>query len=151
MIGGIDTDLLKEIRLEFGYSVMDIKNALVSSNNNKDVALNILKNFGDNKRKERKATCGAVSSYVHGERKVAVIIEVNCETDFVARTDDFKKFVKELMLQIVFSRPDDVDDLMNQKYIRDEGITIRDLYQEISNKTKENIVVKRFMVYELGE
>jgi elongation factor Ts len=103
------------------------------------------------KRAGKEANQGLVETYVHNEGKIGVMVEVNCETDFVARTDDFKKFVHELAMQIAAMKPKDVDELLTQTYIRDQEKTIKDLLKETLAKTGENIKIKRFCRYELGK
>lgn len=146
-------DRMKKIKrlMSIGYGAMDCKKALEQSDDDEQAALSLLRCKGSiDNRLDRETTCGCVASYIHNDR-LGVIIEVNCETDFVARTEEFKTFVKELMLQIASARPGTVRDLMGQKYIRDESKCISDLYKEIVNKTKENIVIQRFDVYKMGE
>src|SRR5688572_24463995 len=99
---------LKKIREETGYGVMDIRKALLESRGDEKKALELLKKWGierSESKKERETKAGSVTSYIHGEGKVGVLLELLCETDFVARTDDFKSLAHELCLQISSMNP----------------------------------------------
>lgn len=143
-----------EMRNETGLGVMDIKNALEKAKGDKKKALEILsKESGAKmeKRSGRATSQGKIGAYVHGEGKTACLVEVNCETDFVAKADDFNNFVKELTLQIISMNPENVEELLGQDYVKDGSKKISDLLKEIIAKTGENIVIKRFVVYRIGE
>lgn len=103
------------------------------------------------KKVGREAKQGVITSYIHANGKIGVLVEVNCETDFVARTDDFQTLVKEISMQIAAMDPKSVKELLKQEYIRDMSITIEELVKRLIGKVGENIVVKRFIRYELGE
>lgn len=160
-------DDIKRLRDESGAGVMDCKRALEDAGGELDKARALLRERGIAKaerRAGREAGQGMVHAYVHGDR-VGALVEVNCETDFVARTDDFKNLVHEVAMQVASMAPlyvsrEDMpegseDDphqvvLMEQDYIRDNHKTIRDLVQEAIAKTGENIRVNRFVRFELG-
>lgn len=145
---------VQKIREETGLGVMDIRNALEKANGDKEKALEILKEKAGDKMEKRvgRATSqGKIGTYVHGDGKSAVMVEVNCETDFVAKNEDFINFIKELTLQIISMNPENVEDLLKQDFVKDPSKTINDLLKEIIAKTGENVVVKRFVVYKLGE
>ena len=91
-----------------------------------------------------------IDSYIHGG-KVGVLLELLCETDFVARTDDFKSLSHELCLQIASMNPKDVKTLLSQEYIRDPKIKIGDLVKQTIGKLGENIIISRFTRYQLGQ
>jgi elongation factor Ts len=161
-------DSIKRLREETGAGIMDCKRALEDSGGDIEKAKGLLRERGIARaegRANRVASQGLVHSYIHGDR-VGALVEVNCETDFVARTDDFKALVHEIAMQVasmnpqVVSKedlpPDDERDpkdvaLLEQPYIRDNHRTIRDLVQETIAKTGENIRVNRFVRYELGQ
>ncbi|MBI2448095.1 translation elongation factor Ts [Candidatus Microgenomates bacterium] len=149
----ISTKDVQTIREETGLGVMDIKNALEEAGGDKVKALEILKSkAGDKmvKRADRATGQGKIGAYVHGDGKSAVLVEVGCETDFVAKNEDFSNFVKELTLQIISMKPNDVEELLAQDFIKDSGKKISDLLKELISKTGENIVIKRFVVYQVG-
>ncbi|TSC74917.1 MAG: elongation factor T [Parcubacteria group bacterium Gr01-1014_30] len=97
---------------------------------------------------EKALNQGVVESYIHSNRKVGVLLELRCETDFVARTDEFKTLAHELCLQVAALNPKK-SELMGQPWIKDAAKTIKDLITEYAEKLGENIVVKRFIRYEL--
>lgn len=145
--------ILKKIREETGYGVMDIKKALLDSKGDEKKAIELLRKWGierSESKKERETKAGAISSYIHGEGKVGVLLELLCETDFVARTEDFKHLAHEICLQISSMNPKDVSDLLNQEYIRDPKNKISDLIKAAIGKLGENITLARFSRFALG-
>jgi len=103
-----DNNLIKELREISGAGIMDIKDALAEGGDDKDKALEILRKKGVakmSKKADRVAKEGIIESYIHGAGRIGVLVEVNCETDFVARTDDFKALARELALHIAASNP----------------------------------------------
>jgi elongation factor Ts len=194
----ITADAVKELRERTGAGFMDCKNALVEADGDVDKAIALLRDRGlaaAAKKAGREASEGAISSYIHIGGKVGVLIEVNCETDFVARTDEFQKLVKDLAVQVagmapryvdvdaipeadleakkaelamsdtVTSKPEDIRpkivegqlkkwyaevSLYDQPF-RDEDRTVRELITEAIATIGENIRVRRFTRYALGE
>ncbi len=127
------------------------KKALDEAKGDFDKAIALIKKQGFAKAREkegRETKAGLVKAYVHNDR-VGALVEVNCETDFVARSEPFQELARHLAMQIVAMNPEDVDELLAQPYIRDEATTINDLIKEVILKTGENIKVKRFVRYEL--
>lgn len=115
----------------------------------KAVALVKEKGFAKAAEKESRETkAGLIKAYVHNDR-VGAILELNCETDFVARSDPFRELAHNLVMQIVAMDPKDIDELLTQPYIRDESVVINDLVKEVILKTGENIKIGRFVRYEL--
>lgn len=144
---------VKKLREATEMSIMDIKSALTESNGNFDQAREILKKRGAEisaKKSDRVAGEGLVESYSH-QGRIGVLVEVNSETDFVARNPEFKELAHELALQISAMNPTDVEDLLEQEYIRDASQKVRDLLQQKISKLGENIVIKRFIRFALGE
>lgn len=144
---------IQEIRNETGLGIMDIKNAMEEAGGDRAKAMEILKaRAGDKmeKRAGRATGQGKVGVYSHGDGKSAVMVEVNCETDFVAKADDFQNFVKELTLQIISMKPTSVEELLKQDFVKDSKKTIEDLLKELIAKTGENIVIKRFTIFGVG-
>ena len=195
----ISTELIKQLREAPGAGISDCKNALVESDGDLKKALDFLREKGlamAAKRSERKAADGVVELYSHGNGRVGVMVEVNCETDFVGRSEAFRNFAHEIALQIaatspVYVREEDIpadvmehekkiaetkaredgkpetviprivegylskfkDDfvLLRQAYIRDESMTIEKLLNQTVAALGENIVIRRFSRWALGE
>ncbi|KKQ37622.1 MAG: Elongation factor Ts, partial [Candidatus Levybacteria bacterium GW2011_GWC2_37_7] len=103
------------------------------------------------KKADRETPQGLVESYIHQNGRVGALVEVSCETDFVARTDVFKNLVHEICMQIAAMNPKDVKALLEQEYIRDGSRKIGDLVKEAIAKLGENIVIKRLQRFEIGE
>lgn len=150
----ISIDQIKKLREQTGAGVMDAKRALGETGGDFDRAVETLKERGlarAEKRSDREVAQGAIFAYIHAGGKVGVLLEVNCETDFVARTEEFKKLCQELAMQIAAMSPSNVEELLVQEYIRDVGKKVEELVKEVIAKTGENIVVRRFTRYKLGE
>ena len=190
---------LKEIRERTGAGVVDCKKALKESDGNIDKAIIFLREKGlaaAAKRAGRVAAQGTVGSYIHGGGKIGVLVEVNCETDFVARTDEFQQLIKDIAMQVAASnpryvqrdevpaqeaekeraiyrtqtlesgKPENVIDrivegrlekfyieqcLLEQGFIREPSKTIEQLVKEVVARTGENIVVRRFARFQIGD
>jgi elongation factor Ts len=146
-------DDLKKLREETKAGVSDCRQALEDANGDYAKAKKLIMERGLEKasKKEGKETSqGIIESYVHAGR-VGVLVELRCETDFVARTDDFKKLAHELALQIASMEPKNVAELLKEPYIRDAGLTIEALVKQTIAKVGENITVAKFTRIELGE
>lgn len=144
---------IKKLREETGAPVMDAKKALEETKGDFNKAKEVLKSRGvekAEKRSERMTSQGLIETYIHAG-KVGAMVEVGCETDFVARTDEFKNLAHELAMQIASMDPVDVEELLNQDYIREPSKKVKDLVTEIVAKTGENVLVKRFVRFTLGE
>ncbi len=164
----VNTEAIKKLRSECGAGIMDCRNALKEFEGDSAKALEHLREKGFRKaaKKANKATTeGLIESYIHTGGGVGALIELNCETDFVARTDEFKKLAREIAMQVAAMCPcyinkeelpaDSVEDsqivcLMEQAYIRDPDKKVSDLITETIAKVGENIRPKRFARYELG-
>ncbi len=149
-----DLTTLKKLRNETSASIADCRRALEESDGDYSKALDWLKKRAvaiAEKKADRTTGQGLVDSYIHAGGKVGVLVEVLCETDFVARTDDFKKLTKELGMQIAAMNPENVEALLQQEYIRDSSQTIQDLVKSVIGKLGENITVKRFQRFAIGE
>jgi len=167
---------IKKLREMTSLGVNECKKALGESDGDFNKALEILKNKGVQtlQKKSSRTTCqGRIDSYVHFGGNLGALVEVNCETDFVARTDVFKKFVKDLAMQVAASSPEyirkeDVDKdalskienpeeylkqscLLEQPFIKDTKMSVADCLREVVSKTGENIVIKRFIRFSLGD
>lgn len=144
---------IKKLREEAGSGIADCKEALSLSKGNFDKAKEWLKQKGLDKasqKSEREVKNGLVEVYSHSG-KIGVLVELMCETDFVARTDDFKNLAHELALQVASMNPSSVEDLLSQEYIRDNSLTIDQLIKSTIGKLGENIQVGRFERIALGE
>jgi elongation factor Ts len=147
-----DIKLLKEIREETQASIADVRKALEESDGDHKKALEWLRKRGAEiaqKKADRETNQGVVEAYVHGNGKIGVIVALLCETDFVGRTDEFKKLAHEIAMQISAMNPKNVDELLSQEYIRDPKFTIEDLVKEAIGKIGENIKVREFSRIEL--
>jgi elongation factor Ts len=195
----ITTEMVRQLREKTGCGMMDCKAALTEAKGEFEQAIDILRKKGlaaVARRAGKTAAEGLIDSYIHIGGKIGVLVEVNCETDFVARSTDFQAFVKDLCLQIAAANPqyvsrDEVPDgiidhekeiistqvkteskpekavekivegrlekfyaevcLLDQPFIRDQKISVKDLLGELSAKIGENIVIRRFTRYQLGE
>jgi elongation factor Ts len=195
----ITTEMIKQLREATGAGILDCRKALEQADGSYEKAVDFLREKGlaqAAKRADRAASEGVIEVYSHGKGRVAVVVELNCESDFVAREESFRSLAHELALQIAAAQPrwikeDDIpaaeieretaiatnraredgkpeailpkivegslnkfkDEsvLMRQKYIRDESMTIQDLFNQVVVSLKENIVIRRFVRWELGE
>jgi elongation factor Ts len=195
----ITIDQIKELRDETGVGILDCRTALEQSNGDFEAALESLREKGlakAKKRSDREASEGVVEVYTHGNGRIGVLVEVNCETDFVSKTDKFHEFAHEIALQVAAAMPefvseDDIDEeviasiraealemvkeegkpekiwdniiegkikkfkdekvLLNQKYIRDDSLSVQDLLSNTVAAMGENLIIRRFARFELGE
>ncbi len=164
----VSVDDIKALREKTGAGVMDCRNALDEANGELNTAIELLREKGLSKAKNRSGReigQGLVESYIHGGR-IGVLVEVNCETDFVARTDVFKELAHDIAMQIASMDPagvttDDLPDelageprdlaLLTQPFIKDPSKTIQDLVNEAVNATGERIEIRRFTRYAVSE
>lgn len=148
----IDIKQIKKLRDETQASIADCRKALEETNGNYEKAIEWLKKHGiekAEKKADRETGQGLVESYIHQNGKVGALIVINCETDFVARTEDFKKLAHEVAMQVVAMNPKDVDSLLKQEYIRDSSVTIEQLIKQTIATLGENIVVKEIKRFEI--
>ena len=149
----VSIDEIKRLRTLTGVGITDAKQALTDAKGDFDKALEAMRKKGltkAEKRAEREARAGLIGGYVHDGR-IGVLVEVNCETDFVAKTDEFKDLVKDLTLHIAASEPRDVKELLEQEFVKDPSRTVGDLVKDANAQLGENIVVRRFSRIALGE
>lgn len=195
----ISTEMVRALREKTGVGMMDCKRALSESGGDTEKAIELLRKQGlaaAARRAGRTAAEGVVDSYIHLGGKIGVLVEINCETDFVARNIEFQSFVKDIAMQVAASNPqyisrEDVPDgivshekeilksqtiaegkpekvadkivdgrlekfysevcLLDQPFIKDPNKSIQDLLAEFCTKIGENIVIRRFTRYQLGE
>lgn len=164
----VTAEQVKELREITGAGVMDCKRALTEAGGDKDKAIEILRERGlsaAEKKSHRTTEQGLVECYIHAGGRIGAMVEVNCETDFVARTDDFKALARELAMQVAATGPLSVSEedlpagadgkpeelcLLCQPHIRDPGRTVQDIVNDVIAKTGENVKVRRFARFELG-
>jgi elongation factor Ts len=147
-------DDVKRLREETGAGVMDCKRALDEAKGDFEKARGLIKERGLAKAKEkadREAKEGIVEAYVHAGGRIGAIVELSSETDFVARNPDFRGLAKEIAMQVAAMDPTNVDRLLEQPYIRDSSKTIGELVTTIAATTGENVRIKRFKRFELGQ
>ncbi len=195
----ISTALIKELREKTGVGIMDCKQALQECDGDVEKAIELLRKKGiatAKKRGGRTTSEGQIQSYIHAGGKIGVLVEVNCETDFTGKTEDFTSFVKDIAMQVAATNPLAIDRegipahilekekeiyatqarksgkpekvidrivegklkkfyseacLLEQPFIKNPDITVQDLLNELIAKTGENIVIRRFVRYQLGE
>lgn len=159
----IPTERVKELREQSGAGVMDCRNALIEAAGDIDKALELLKQKGclqAQKKAERVVEKGLIEAYIHTGGKIGAMVEANCETDFVARTDEFRELAHHLAMQVAAMSPQFVSKeeipegadiepesacLLLQPYIKEPNKTIQDIINETIAKLGENIKVNRFV------
>ena len=164
----IPTARIKELRDQSGAGVMDCRNALLETKGDMEKALRILKQrnlFLVERKAKRSATQGIIEAYIHSGGCIGAMVEVNCETDFVARTDEFKELAHHLAMQVAAMPPQFISKeevpegvniepqvacLLLQPYIKDTDKTVQDIITETIAKVGENIKVSRFARFEIG-
>jgi len=149
----MDVKDIKKLREQTGAGIADCRQALEESGGDMGKAKEWLKKKGLDKaasKSGREVKAGIVDVYSHGG-KVGVLVELLCETDFVAKTSDFKNLAHELSLQIASMNPSSVEELLAQEYIRDEAMTVDQLIKSVAGNLGENIQIGRFERIALGE
>ncbi len=145
-------ELIKQLREETEVSLAECKKALEAAGGDIAKARTILQEWGKKvaaKKQERETHEGIIEAYTHANGKIGVLVELRCETDFVARSQDFKTLAHEIALQIVGADPQSVEELLSQEHIRDSKKTILNLMEQTIGKLGEKIVVQRFSRFQL--
>jgi elongation factor Ts len=198
-MANISAEMVKQLREKTGSGIMDCKQALAECDGDVEKAVDFLRKKGlatAAKRAGRAMTQGIIQSYIHMGGKLGVLVEINCETDFVAKNEDFQEFAKNIAMHIAATnplgiRPEDIppgiiekekeiyraqaketgkpdnilekiaegklnkfiqdNSLLNQAYVRDANMTVGDLLNELIAKIGENINIRRFVRFQLGE
>ncbi|MGB9883550.1 MAG: elongation factor Ts [Microgenomates group bacterium] len=148
----VNLELLKKLRELTGVSFSLCKKALEESNNNLEEAKKLLSKWGADKAKEkaeRKTTSGVIFSYVHHNKKIASLVQMESETDFVSGNVEFQKLGQEIAMQVASLKPETVDELLNQDYIRDPSKKVSDLLKEAILKFGENIKIDRIIYWQV--
>lgn len=149
----IDIAQVKRLKDLTGVGLTDAKKALEESSGDFDKALAAMREKGltkAEKRGEREARAGVIGTYNHDGR-IGVLVEVNCETDFVARNEIFTGLVKDLTMHIAASEPETVEELLDQPFVKNPDQTVAELVKDHAARLGENIVVRRFSRIALGE
>lgn len=145
---------VKRLREETGAGMLDCKKALDASNGDYEAAKEAVRQKGlanAEKKADREVKEGYISSYVHANGKVAALVEILCETDFVARNEEFKEMAKNVALHVVAMSPDNVEALLAEPFVKDPSMTVGDLIKALSGKIGERFVLNRFVRYEVGQ
>lgn len=148
----ISTEQITKLRTQTGLSFKEIKDALTEAGGDEAKALEILKSRGGEiaaKKSARQVKEGSVASYVHATKKTGSLIELLCETDFVAKNADFQNLAHDLAMQVVATKPADAKELLEQPFVKDPSITVQELINQHIAKLGENIQVGRFIVFEV--
>jgi elongation factor Ts len=143
-------DQIKQLREESGVSIIECQKALKEAGNNMEKAKEVLRRWGKElaaKKADRVTSQGLIASYIHPDKKTGVLLELNSETDFAAKSADFQNLAHEICLQVAAMEEDAV--LLEQPWIKDNSKTIKDLISETTSKIGENITVKRFSRFKL--
>ena len=148
----VDTQTIKQLRDETGAGVMNAKKALEESNGDMQKAKEILIKKGiekAEKKSSREIKAGRVFSYIHGEGRVGALVKIGCETDFVAKNEEFQELGKNVSMQVAAMTPENVDELLEQDYIKDPGKKIKDLVTDVIAKTGENVMIDDIAVFSI--
>jgi elongation factor Ts len=145
---------IKTLREETGAGMMDCKKALEESNGDMNAAREWVKQRGlakAEKKADRETKEGYIASYIHSNGKIAALVEIKCETDFVARNPEFQEMAKGVAMQVASMAPANVEELLQQEYIKDPSLKIEELVKGLSGKIGEKFVVQRFLRMAVGE
>ena len=148
----ITAEQIKKLRQKTSLSVMECKNALEEAGGDETKALKILETQGQEKaikKSQREAKQGLIEAYLHSNGKLGVLLELNCETDFVAKNEQFKELAHDLAMHIAAMDPENLEELLEQPFIKDEAKKISDLVNETIAKLGENIKIGKFVRLEI--
>lgn len=150
----ITTEQIKELREATGISVMQCKQALAEAEGDMQKALAILKKTSSAialKKADRELGAGYIEAYVHGGGRIGAMIELDCETDFVAKNEIFRNLAKEIAMQVAATNPADLTILLEEPFIKNPETTINQLIEEATQKTGERIKIGNFARFELSQ
>ncbi len=148
----ISAEQIKQLRQKTNISIMECKKALEEANGDEKKALKILEKSGQTKAMKKSARGteqGLIEAYIHSNCQIGVLLELNCETDFVAKNEQFKELAHDLAMHIAAMNPQDLKELLKQPFIKDEQRTILDLLNETVAKLGENIKIRKFVRLEI--
>ena len=149
----LDLTLLKKLREQTGVSFSVCKKALEEAGSDIEKAKKLLSKWGEKKaadKAERSTEEGVIGSYIHHNKRIAALVELRTETDFVAKNEQFRELAQEIAMQVATMNPDTVDDLLKQEYVREPSKTIGDLIKDAILKFGENTKVHRILRWEMG-
>jgi len=148
----ISAEVVKKLREKTGASMMECKKALEEANGNEAVAEEVLRKRGGEiaeKKSERQTKTGAIDAYIHANQKIGVLLQLDCESDFVAKNENFKTLSHDLCMHIAALNPASNEELLTQPFIKDPEKTIQNLINEAISKLGENIKLNKFTRFEL--
>jgi len=147
-------ELVKQLRQETGARIMDCKKALEDAKGDLKLAKKYVQEKGlarAEKSSDRETVVGYIASYTHATGQIASLVELCCETDFVAKNEEFQQLAKNLAMQVVAMNPQDKAELLAQDFIRDSGESVERTIKALSGKIGEKIVLTRFKRFMIGE
>ncbi len=147
----MDKESIQKLREETGAGIMDCKKTLEEAEGDLEKAREIIKEKGiiiADKKSGRKTGAGFLKTYIHNNR-VGVLMEIRTETDFTVKSEPFQKLAHEIAMQIAAMDPENVEELLEQPFIKDESETVRDVIKEAIAEVRENINIERFARYEI--
>lgn len=148
----VKANQVKKLRDKTSASMMDCKKALIGARGNEERALKILQEKGRviaMKKSERQASEGVIEAYIHSNRKMGVLLELKCETDFVARNEEFRELAHDIAMHIAGMDSKDEKSLLEEPYVKNPEVTVKDLINEKISKLGENIKIGKFIRFEL--
>jgi elongation factor Ts len=148
----ISAEQVQKLRQMTGVSVMECKSALEEAGGDVDKAVEVLRKAGAAKavrKSERVTQAGIIESYIHAGGNVGVLLKLQCETDFVARNTEFQDLARDLAMHVAALKPEKVEDLLEQPFVKDPNVLVKDLINQKVAKLGENIQVGRFEVFEI--
>jgi elongation factor Ts len=149
----ITTEIIKELRDKTGVSVMQCKKALEEANGDVEKAIAVLQQKSAEiaqKKGDRTLGAGVIESYIHNTKQVGVLVELLCETDFVAKNEEFVKIAKDIAMHVSASEPESVEALLEQDFIKNPELKIKNLLESAVQKFGEKIELSRFVRYSIG-
>ncbi len=148
----INTDMIKALREETGISVMQCKKALEESGGDMEKAREALRTIAAaqaEKKSDREIGAGIIASYIHGNKKMGVLLELSCETDFVAQNDEFVSVANQIAMHIGAMESADIESLLEQPFIMNPELTIKQVVDGLVQKTGERVEIGRFVRYSI--
>lgn len=148
----MDANIVKKLRDQTGLSFAQINKALADAEGNEAKAIEILKSQAGAvaaKKLGRDVSEGIVDAYIHSNGKVGAMVELLCETDFVARNDEFKNLAHDISMHIAAMKPANNDELLKQSFVKDPSLTIKELITQVVQKVGENIQIGQFQIFEI--
>ncbi|MBU0974175.1 translation elongation factor Ts [Patescibacteria group bacterium] len=145
---------VKKLREETGAGMLDCKKALEEAKGDFKAAKEVVRKRGlaiAEKKADRETKEGYIASYVHATNKVAAMVEILCETDFVARNEEFQRMAKDVAMHVTAMNSESIEELLKEPFIKDPSITIEELVKGVSGKTGEKLLVNKLIRFEVGQ